>query len=90
MASFSKEQGKTTIGNKDLSITKGALTFSDGSNSGIVISNISSNSGEQMTLDVYIPEQDQYDTWKEINFTDEIGNNTNKKASILSYNNKLY
>lgn len=90
MASFSKEQGKTTIGNKDLSITKGALTFSDGSNSGIVISNISSNSGEQMTLDVYIPEQEKYDTWKEINFTDEIGNNTNKKASILSYNNKIY
>ncbi|MBD8924976.1 MAG: hypothetical protein EGR89_03050 [[Eubacterium] rectale] len=51
---FSKETGRTSFGNTDINVTKGALTYSDGTNSGILISNISSSSGNQMTFDVTI------------------------------------
>ena len=91
-ASYSKEQGKTLIGSSDLNVTKGALTFSDGSNSGIVISNISSSKGDNMTIDVTIPDAQNYDTWKNTEFPDSVGGDvyTRKNADIISYNNKLY
>lgn len=91
-AMYSKELGKTSIGVSDLSITEGALTFSDGTNSGIVISNISSSQGEQMTCDVSIPAESEYDTWKNIGFIDEVGGDsyTRKSANIIEYNNKIY
>lgn len=91
-AMYSKELGKTTIGVSDLNITKGALTFSDGTNSGIVISNISSSKGNEMTLDVSIPSANEYDTWKNTNFKDEVGGDsyTKKSANIIAYNNKIY
>ena len=89
---YSKERGKTTIGSSDLNVTEGALTFSDGSNSGIVISNISSSKGNKMTLDVSIPDAKNYDTWKNTNFNDLAGEDeyTVKNADIISFENKLY
>lgn len=91
-AVYSKELGKTSIGSSDLNITKGALTFSDGTNSGIVISNISSSSGDQMTFDVTIPDANDYDVWKNTNLQDTIGGDayTRKSADIISYKNILY
>lgn len=91
-ASYSKETGKTTIGSSDLNVTKGALTFSDGTNSGIVISNISKSNGDHMTFDVTIPDAKDYDTWKNTNYKDEKGVDefTQKNADIISYKNKIY
>ena len=91
-ASYSKETGKTTIGSSDLNVTKGALTFSDGTNSGIVISNISNSDGNNMTFDVTIPDAKDYDTWKNTNYKDETGVDeyTPKNADIISYKNKIY
>jgi len=91
-ASYSKETGKTTIGSSDLNVTKGALTFSDGTNSGIVISNISNSDGNNMTFDVTIPDAKDYDTWKNTNYKDETGVDEYKpkNADIISYKNKIY
>ena len=91
-AAYSEETGKTTIGSSDLNVTKGALTFSDGTNSGIVISNISKSDGDNMTFDVTIPDAKDYDTWKNINYKDETGVDkyTPKNADIISYKNKIY
>lgn len=92
-AAYSKETGKTTIGSSDLNVTKGALTFSDGTNSGIVISNISKSDGDNMTFDVTIPDAKDYDTWKNTNYKDETGVDEytpKKNADIISYKNKIY
>lgn len=91
-AAYSEETGKTTIGSSDLNVTKGALTFSDGTNSGIVISNISKSNGDHMTFDVTIPDAKDYDTWKNINYKDETGVDKYKpkNADIISYKNKIY
>lgn len=91
-AAYSEETGKTTIGSSDLNVIKGALTFSDGTNSGIVISNISKSNGDHMTFDVTIPDAKDYDTWKNTNYKDETGVDefTQKNADIISYKNKIY
>ena len=92
-AAYSEETGKTTIGSSDLNVTKGALTFSDGTNSGIVISNISKSNGDHMTFDVTIPDAKDYDTWKNTNYKDEtvvVDEYTPKNADIISYKNKIY
>lgn len=65
--------GKTrsTIGSADMSatLTDGALTFSDGSNSGIVLKNIAvSADKQQATLEVEIPQKSDYDLWQDLNY----------------------
>ena len=65
--------GKTrsTIGSADMSATlaDGALTFSDGSNSGIVLKNIAvSADKQQATLEVEIPQKSDYDLWQDLNY----------------------
>ncbi|MDO4486836.1 MAG: fibronectin type III domain-containing protein [Bacillota bacterium] len=69
-AFLSKESGRTSIGSSDLSkgLEDGALTFSNGTNSGIVISNISSAAGESMTFDVSIPDAAELDMWQDTGF----------------------
>lgn len=93
-AYLSAESGRTSIGSSDmnLGLSDGALTFSDGSNSGIVIKNVSKTDGEYMTLDVEIPKEDNFDLWENKNLPDLIGGNenTNKKIAITKYKNKLY
>ena len=91
-AAYSKEAGKTSIGSSDLNITKSALTYSDGTNSGIVIKNISSSEGNTMTLDVTIPDVADYDIWKDTKFKDETGENEYliKNIDTISYDDKLY
>ena len=87
---FSKETGRTSFGNTDINITKGALTYSDGSNSGILISNISSSSGNQMTFDVTIPQAKDYDLWEDKEYTDNTSKSYSKLSNLTFYNNKLY
>jgi hypothetical protein len=92
-AYLSEESGRTSIGSADLSkgLTDGALTFSDGSNSGIVISNVSSSSGDQMTLDVSIPDASQYDLWNDTGFADESNSSlANKSITIENINGVPY
>ncbi|WP_044600269.1 bacterial Ig-like domain-containing protein, partial [Candidatus Stoquefichus massiliensis] len=90
-AALSKESGKTTIGVSDLNKTleDGALTYSDGSNSGIVISDVSSNAGNQMTCKVSIPENSLFDTWTNTQFDDN-RQSDNKGCYMISNNNIQY
>ncbi|MCI8760757.1 MAG: hypothetical protein HFJ34_06590 [Clostridia bacterium] len=91
-AHLSVESGRTSIGssNMNLGLKDGALTFSDGSNSGIVIKNVSSTDGPYMTLDVEIPKAENFDLWKNKNFPDLIGGNAHKNITLANYNNTLY
>ncbi len=76
-AYLSLESGNTTIGTTDMSKTleDGALTFSDGSNSGIVISEVSKSSGDTMTCKVTIPDSSDYDLWNDTSYNDLAGGN---------------
>ncbi len=51
---LSEECGRTSYGSADAAatLTDGALTYSDGSNSGIVISNVGSASGDRISFDI--------------------------------------
>ena len=66
---MSADSGRTSIGSIDANSTleDGALTFVDGSNSGIMISNVSS-AGDTMTFDVTVPDASQYDLWNDTKF----------------------
>ena len=93
-AFLSQESGRTEMGKSDLSATinDGALTFSDGSNSGIVIKNVSSSNGNQMTFDVEIPTADPYALWEDTNYNQPNGNDvamveTEGKQIVASLNN---
>lgn len=91
-AALSDYNGRTSIGYEDLSKTlaDGALTFSDGTNSGIVISNVKSSSGgSQMTLDVSIPEGTDFDLWRDTEFKD-ISSGNNKNAAVTTVNGIQY
>ncbi len=87
---FSKETGRTSFGNTDINVTKGALTYSDGTNSGILISNISSSSGNQMAFDVTIPQAKDYDLWEDKEYTDNTSKSYTKLSNLTFYNNKIY
>ncbi len=93
-AHLSAESGRTSIGtsNMNLGLLDGALTFSDGSNSGIVIKNVSSTDGSYMTLDVEIPKAKDFDLWKNKNLPNLLGSdiNTDKKITLTKYKDKLY
>ncbi len=84
---FSAENHRTGIGSKEAEATQkdGALTFSDGSNSGIVISNISSGAGDTMTFDVEIPKASDYDVWTNTNFADTASNYSNRMIAMENY-----
>ena len=91
-AALSEEAGRVTIGSDDMSagLTDGALTFSNGMNSGIVISNVSSNKGDQMTFDVKIPNASDFDLWEDTNFKNTSNEEYGKNALIASIDNKQY
>lgn len=93
-AFLSEESGRTSIGSGDMSATlsDGALTFSDGTNSGIVISNVSSSSGSSMTCTVTIPKSESFDLWKDTGFTDLTGGGTgiSKTMDIENYGGRPF
>lgn len=51
---LASELGRTSYGSSDPNATlmDGAITYSDGTNSGIVISNVGSNAGDKITFDI--------------------------------------
>lgn len=86
-AAITGKNGRTSIGSADPNkkLKDGALTFSDGTNSGIVISNVArkdSGSNSQMTLDVSIPGEENYDLWKDTGFED--GDNSSVKNTSIT------
>lgn len=92
-AALSDLNGRTSIGSEDLdkTLADGALTFSDGTNSGIVISNVKRNSdSSQMTLNVSIPDGSGFDLWKDTGFADNSSSSDNKSAAITTCNRIQY
>ena len=88
-AYLSQESGRTSIGSADMTATleQGALTFSDGTNSGIVISNVSSSAGDSMTFDVTIPTASLYDVWQDTNYD---GGSYSSNISMVETGGKQY
>ena len=69
-------------------LADGALTFSDGSNSGIVIKNVSGSGGSYMTFDVDIPEASDFDMWKDTAYSDT--SSDSKDAVMVSCGDNQY
>lgn len=90
-AFLSQDEGRISIGSTDETSTleKGALTFTDGSNSGIKIDNVS-KAGDTMTFDVIVPDASQYDLWKDTSFSTNYGDvvlqTVNDKQMAAGYN----
>ena len=93
-AFLSKESGRTSIGtkNQDAILKDGALTFTDGTNSGIVISDVASSSGNSITCKVTIPEKSEFDLWENTNFPNSSisQEDTNKNITMTVGNSKQY
>ena len=87
---FSKELGRTTVGNSDLNSKDKALLYSDGTNSGIVLSEIGSSSSNSITLNVIIPNKDDLDVWNELKYDDINKNSGYKVQTSIEMNNKIY
>lgn len=87
---FSKELGRTTVGNSDLNSKDKALLYSDGTNSGIVFSEIGSSSSNSITLNVSIPNKGDLDVWNELKYDDINKNSGYKVQTSIEMNNKIY
>ena len=87
---FSKELGRTTVGNSDLNSKDKALLYSDGTNSGIVLSEIGSSSSNSITLNVSIPNKGDLDVWNELKYDDINKNSGYKVQTSIEMNNKIY
>ena len=93
---------RDSIGTGDMSKTlaDGALTFDNGSNSGIVIENVKlSSDGKQATLDVIVPQKEDFDLWEDTGFGNEtstygkyinVQSNSNGVYTMSFENNKIY
>lgn len=87
---LSAESGRTTYGSSDASktLTDNAITYSDGTNSGIVISNVGSASGDTITFDISFTADDgQYWTTLTTGHTNE---NTTQLASYIDIDGTAY
>ncbi len=75
-AFLSLESGRRSIGSSNAAsgLSDGALTFSDGSNSGITIIDVSSAGGAEMTFSVSIPDASDYDLWEDTDFNSGYAN----------------
>lgn len=62
---LSSESGRTSFGSSDVnaSVTENAICYSDGMNSGIVISNVGKTDGDQITFDITFTEEDPDSKW---------------------------
>ena len=84
-ACLSAESGRTVIGSADMSagLEDGALTFSDGSNSGIVISTASDGDASAMEFTVTFPDTTDYDLWENTGFPDTACESWENKTSAI-------
>ncbi len=74
--------------NMEDGILNGAITYNDGSNSGIIIDNISDSTGDSMTFNVTIPKEEDFDLWHNTNYIGAIS--SSQGTDIVDYNNTLY
>lgn len=92
-AALSAESGRTTVGSADMSATlaDGALTFSDGTNSGIVISTSSSAKGDSMDVTITFPYLGDYIIWNDENYKDTAADSWETKSTASAVlDNYLY
>ena len=104
-AFLSAESGRTSIGSSDVaaSTIDGAITYSDGTNSGIVIKNVGSATGNRITFDLEYTINMTGKSWdSESHRTISVSNEGEMDAAILNgqiyrsntkivrYNGKLY
>ena len=63
---FSQENGRTSFGNASATagLSDNALTYSDGTNSGIVIKNIGSAAGDTISFDIEFADTSDGSSWK--------------------------
>lgn len=90
-AHLSQEVKRTSYGSSNFkdSLAEGAITYSDGKNSGIVISNVGSAAGDQITFDVTFHEEEEGASWKTVAAEKE-GEITSKAASCMDKEGNLY
>lgn len=91
-AAFPRSDGSNSIGNESIEagISEGALTFSDGSNSGIVISDIRKNQDGTMSLEVKMPDADAYDQWEDTRLVNNVPDQSATHAAVATIGGKQY
>ncbi|WP_148324380.1 immune inhibitor A domain-containing protein [uncultured Clostridium sp.] len=87
---LSLESGRTSYGLSDLNakITDGAITYSSGINSGIVIKNVSS-AGDTISFDIDIPDLSNVGIWSLVGNT-SVNNSHSDEFSMDVVNNEVY
>lgn len=91
-AAFPRSDGSDSIGNEDIEagMSEGALTFSDGSNSGIVISDIRRNEDGTMSLEVKLPNADAYDMWEDTRLVNSVPDQSATHAAVATIGGSQY
>ncbi len=89
-AHLSRESGRVSYGTDDFtkSLEDGAITYSDGANSGIVISNVGSATGDEITFDITFSEPQDGEFWS--TYAREEEGNTSMAASCMDGEGTLY
>lgn len=90
-AHLSQEAERTSYGSSNFedSLAEGAITYSDGKNSGIVISNVGGSAGDQITFDVTFHEEAEGVRWKTV-ASEKEGEVTSEAASCMDKDGNLY
>ena len=90
-AHLSADVKRTGYGSSNFedSLSEGAITYSDGANSGIVISNVGNTDGDQITFDITFHEKDESALWKTLAIEKE-GEYTSASASCMDKEGNLY
>ena len=88
-ASLSKENGRTSYGssNPNATLTEGAITYADGTNSGIVISNVGSAGGDRITFDITYADVSGGSYWTAVG---EQANNAYQMDSYMDADGTFY
>lgn len=88
---LSSESGRTSYGTTDLSKTlaDGAITYSDGTNSGIMISNVGSADGNQITFDITFADMSESGYWT-LESEDTTGTAHTEMVSCEAADGQLY
>ena len=90
-AFLSAESKRTSYGSSDpgKGLEDGAITYSDGTNSGIVISNVGSASGDRITFDITIPSDTATDYWSTVS-TQGISDTSKMIESYMDSDGTIY
>lgn len=75
--------GNQSYGSNNVNDTANAITFSDGTNTGIVVSNVSDIQSGKVTLDVTLPDWSAFDKWNTSHEFD-----ASETLSLMSFNDK--